>query len=381
MNILKLKIAHCGDLHIGAKILGIGDEKSRILENEVKEAFFGVLDVCKEEKVDVLLIAGDFFDDTSVNSSDVREIISRMGKYAYKIFISPGNHDPFTADSPYVKFEWPKNVYIFKSRKAEKVLIEEKSAVIWGSAFENRYEWDSMMKGVKADDEKMLNICLMHGELNSADESRYNPISLSDIKSSGMDYVALGHIHKRAEIEKLASTNYAYSGNLQGTGFDELGEKGFYIGTISKEICDLKFRRACKRRFEVVHIDVSDCTFLDDFVNKTLQHLMEKYGESYDKNLYKVVFEGSIPESASFDAALIASKLHERVFYAQIIDNTQPKIDIEKLKFKTDFKSLFIKKMIKKIEESTSEREKEMNEKALKIGLKAFEGDVKYIEN
>lgn len=381
MNILKLKIAHCGDLHIGAKISGIGDEKSRILENEVKEAFFGVLDVCKEENVDALLIAGDFFDDTSVNSSDVREIISKMNKCTYKIFISPGNHDPFTANSPYVKFDWPKNVFIFNSRKAEKVLIEEKNAVIWGSAFENRYEWEGLLKDVKADDEKTLSICLMHGELNSADESRYNPISLSDIKSSGMDYVALGHIHKRAEIEKLASTNYAYSGNLQGTGFDELGEKGFYIGTISKEICDLKFRRACKRRFEVVHIDISDCTFLDDFVNKTLQHLMEKYGESYDKNLYKVVFEGSIPESSSFDVALIASKLHERVFYAQIIDNTQPKIDIEKLKFKTDFKSLFIKKMIKKIEESTSEREKEMNEKALKIGLKAFEGDVKYIEN
>ena len=221
----------------------------------------------------------------------------------------------------------------------------------------------------------------MHGDLSSDSEARYNLINTSDIELCGMDYIALGHIHKRTEIQKSAGTSYAYSGNLQGTGFDELGEKGFYIGTISKDICDLKFRRACKRCFEIVHMDVSDCVFLDDFVNKTLEYLKEKYGENYDRNLYKIIFEGSISESATFDAVLIMSKLREKVFYAQIIDNTLPKIDVQKLKFKTDFKSLFIKKMIKKIEESTSECEKKMNEKALKIGLKAFEGDVKYIDN
>ncbi|MBR2578737.1 MAG: DNA repair exonuclease [Clostridia bacterium] len=381
MNILGLKIAHCSDLHIGAKISGIDGEKSRILGSEVKEVFFGILDVCEEENIDALLIAGDFFDDTNVNSSDVREIISKMSRCKYRIFISPGNHDPFTFDSPYVKFEWPENVFIFRSRKPEKILIEEKNAVIWGSAFEGRYEWAHLMRDIKTSDETMLNICLMHGDLNSAEESRYNLISHADIKLSGMDYIALGHIHKRTEIQKSANTYYAYSGGAQGTGFDELGEKGFYIGTVSKGTCDLKFRRACKRRFEEVHIDVSDCVFVDDFVSKVVENLFEKYGENYDKNLYKVIFEGSVPESASFDAVLIASKLCEKVFYVQIVDNTHPKIDIEKLKFKTDFKSLFIKKMIKKIEESTSEREKEMNEKALKIGLKAFEGDVKYIEN
>ena len=120
---MELKIAHCSDIHIGSKILGIGDEKSRILENEVKESFFGLLEVCEKEKVDVLLIAGDFFDDTNVSSSDVREIISKMGECAYRIFISPGNHDPVAADSPYTKFDWPKNVDIVKSRKPEKILI------------------------------------------------------------------------------------------------------------------------------------------------------------------------------------------------------------------------------------------------------------------
>ncbi len=381
MNILELKIAHCSDLHIGAKALGIGEEKSKILKNEVKEVFFEILEICKKNSVDVLLIAGDFFDDTDVSSQDVREIMLKMSECGYKIFISPGNHDPYTSDSPYIKFDWPENVFIFGSKKPEKILIEEKNAVIWGSAFEGRYEWTCLMKGVKADDNEKLNICLMHGDLKSSGESRYNLISPCDIESSGMDYIALGHIHKRAEPEKLANTNYAYSGSPQGMGFNELGEKGFYIGTVSKEICDLKFCKTCKRRFEVVHIDVSDCVFLDSFVNKTIENLSEKYGKNYDKNLYKIIFEGSISESALFDEVLIASKLCEKIFYVQITDNTQPKIDVEKLKFKTDFKSLFIKKMLGKIEKSASEHEKQMNEKALKIGLRAFEGDVNYVDN
>ena len=32
-----------------------------------------------------------------------------------KIFIAPGNHDPYIKNSPYKTFKWPENVIIFDS--------------------------------------------------------------------------------------------------------------------------------------------------------------------------------------------------------------------------------------------------------------------------
>ena len=378
---MEIKIAHCADLHIGAKCGDISEEKGVVVANCIKESFFELLQVCDREKVDVLLIAGDFFDDTGIKAADVKEVMARMKDCGYKIFISPGNHDPFTPDSPYKRFDWPSNVVIFESAEIKKFYMEEKNAAIWGNAFGGAHEWSRLLKDVRIDDENVLNICVTHGDLSSGAESRYNLIKTEDIESSGMDYVALGHIHKRTEICRAGKVSYAYSGNVQGTGFDELGEKGFYIGTVSKGVCNLKFRKLNGRRFEVVHVDVSDCVYANDFIDATMQLLKANYGEDYERNLYKIVLEGYVSEEVAVDLSLINSLINEKVFYANTLDMTKPEIDMDKLKYGTDFRSLFIKKMAERIESSGSEDESKMIEDALKLGLKAFEGSVKYIDN
>lgn len=65
---------------------------------------------------------------------------------------------------------------------------------------------------------------MLHGDLTSAD-SAYRPLRPERIAETNVQYLALGHIHARSEVRRAGRTLYAYSGCLQGLGFDETGEK------------------------------------------------------------------------------------------------------------------------------------------------------------
>ncbi|MBY7043951.1 metallophosphoesterase, partial [Clostridium botulinum] len=172
-----------------------------------------------------LLIAGDMFDNLSVNKSTLCFLKSCFEKIdKVKIFISPGNHDPYNEKSFYSIIEWPKNVYIFKGNM-EKVVLEDLKTIVWGAAFTHNYIYESLVKDVNRIDE-YNNIMVIHGEISSKEKNEYNPITEEEIAKSDMDYIALGHRHKYIGVNKVLNTCYAYSGCPQGRGFDELGDKG-----------------------------------------------------------------------------------------------------------------------------------------------------------
>ena len=379
---MKVKIAHCGDIHLGFRNLNIGSKASDVIHEEIKNSIKNILKFCKDDDVEFLLIAGDLFDDTNIPENEVKWLIDEIKKYdSYKIIISPGNHDPYTTDSPYRNYEWPSNVMIFKSSDIKKIEFKEKNLIIWGSAFTSRYKQNSIFKQIKVENDDNINICVMHGNVQATGENEYNPIYLSDIKSSNLDYLALGHIHKRSDIIKLGKTYYSYCGTPQAISFNELGDRGIYVGYVEKNFCDIKFEKIGKRNFEVVEVDISECNYVDEVSEKILSILNEKFGDGFSKNAYEIKLTGNVSEDFFISESTICSKLEEEVFYAKIIDGTEVRIDEEKLKFRNDFKGMFIKSMIEKIKESEDEEEKELNKLALKIGLKSFEREVKYIDN
>ena len=64
---MKIKIAHTADIHIGFK------EKKQnrnfeLKQHELKNTFFKILDTCKNQNIDFLLISGDLFNDVNIDS-------------------------------------------------------------------------------------------------------------------------------------------------------------------------------------------------------------------------------------------------------------------------------------------------------------------------
>lgn len=378
---MKIKIAHCADLHIGSKISDLG-HKSAIRALEIKNSFSNIVDVCSKEKVDVLCVSGDLFDDVAVLNSDVQEIKNICKNANFKIVITPGNHDPFSADSPY-KDVWSENVIVFKNNYLEKIEFDDIKLRIWGAAFKGRYENKSLLKNAVVPKDDFINICVLHGEIVSSNSgnSPYNPVFIEDIEKSGFNYLALGHIHTRSKIYKSGETFYSYPGNAESSGFGCLGEKGIYLGEISKGFCDLKFIKTCKRAYYIKEIDVSGLKTDSEIAKKITDALIEEFGENYGENIYKIILVGEVSDGILIDIHNIKSILEDSIFYCRVEDNTEIEIDTENIECKNDFKGLFIKKMAEKINEQISEEEKLIYKKALKIGLTSFERDVKYSDD
>jgi len=86
-----MKIMHLADLHIGKTIL-----EQSLLEDQ-KYMLNQIINIIKNEKVDIVLIAGDVYDRT-VPSSEAVELLddflnSLIKELKIKVFIISGNHD------------------------------------------------------------------------------------------------------------------------------------------------------------------------------------------------------------------------------------------------------------------------------------------------
>jgi len=178
MGVKQVKILHCGDIHLGAELTILG-RKAVTRRAEIKRTFMNILKLCQTEQVQILLIAGDFFDNVHVEENVLDEIKNGLASLKDTIVaIAPGNHDPLTTDSPYSKKDfWPENVIIFKS-DLEKVELENLGVRLCGAAFTGTYVTTSMLQKFTIPKDELINICVIHGELVAPNQkSNYNSIA------------------------------------------------------------------------------------------------------------------------------------------------------------------------------------------------------------
>ena len=351
---------------------------SLINKDEILESFYNLIKICQTSEINILLMSGDLFDSLEISQEYFNIVKNELRNTKIPVFISPGNHDPYIINTVY-DTDWPENVHIFKSPKMSFCEIPEYKTRVYGAGFSDIYEPESLFKINNNLDNNFINICIIHGDIYNSQSKLYNDINLEDIKNSNFDYVALGHIHKRTEIQKIGNTWYAYSGSIMGLGSDELGDKGIYIGNISKNYCDLNFQKTCKRTYEKVFTDVTDSQSHDEIAQK-IRESLEKF-ENNRQNLYEIYITGELPEELIVNTNHIKDILKKDFEKIDIHDKTRVKIDIEKLKYRKDLKSMFVNKILNKIKDIEEQEEQELYLNALKIGLRAFENEVFYNEN
>ena len=196
-----------------------------------------------------------------------------------RIFIIPGNHDPYIKNSYYTTYTFAKNVHIF-TQELEKVEIEDIN--IYGYGFDNFYMRAEEKEALIQKDAEKINILLTHCDLDGAknNDVRYNPVSKKELKALEFNYIALGHIHK-AMIEE----NIAYSGSLISLGFDELGKHGMILGEINEQTREtsLEFIPVDDKEFEEAELDISEIF--------SKEELIENINEMYfqENKYFKII--------------------------------------------------------------------------------------------
>ena len=187
-----MRFVHIADLHFDAPFRTLNQkelgDKRRL---EQRNIFKKVIEYISENKILYLFICGDLYENEYIKQSTIDYINKLFEKVPdTKIFIVPGNHDPYINNSYYKQYSWSKNVYIFTS-KLEK--IQEEKIDIYGYGFDDFYMKESnVLESINIDDKDKINILLTHASLDAASEEReYNPISMKELKALNFDYIGL----------------------------------------------------------------------------------------------------------------------------------------------------------------------------------------------
>ena len=368
----KIKVLHTADIHFDTPFSGMTPKEALKSKEELKQVFEKITKMTLDKKIDILLIAGDIFDNLSVNKTTLYFIKNCFeGIREVKVFISPGNHDPVNERSFYNMVDWPNNVHIFTDRM-ESVFLEELNTIVWGIGFNTSHINKSLLKDVKRI-EGYNNIMVIHGELaNSKEGNEYNPITVEDIANSNMDYIALGHRHKFSGVKKIENTYYSYSGCPQGRGFDELDDKGVVLLEIKDGFLESQFIRTSIRNYYEKEINIDGCFGYSEVKNKIINEI-----PSHDRknNFYKIVLIGEVCEEFTLNEEFLQEYLKDEFYFIKIIDKSEIKLDINELVKGYSLKSIFAKYIYERLQNAETEEEREVIALALKIGLQSISGE------
>ena len=352
------KIIHTGDLHFDSPLIGLSPEKAELCRNERLISFEKTIDEAIKNKTDILLLAGDLFENEYVSFKTAQFLKRCFAKIPdTHVFISPGNHDCIGGNKIYFSENLGENVHVFDN-KLSFVELKEINVRVYGYGFNGKTTEENVLDGFKAIDDGMTNIMLIHCSLPPYKDT--NPVTKDQIAKSGLDYLAAGHIHAGGELMREGDTFYAYCGTPQGFSFNETGDKGIILGDVEHKSVNLSFLKTSKRNACVQEVDVSDCLSIADICSK-LKALQPE-------NIYKIILKGVIPKEIIFNTKTLKEMLEENLFFVKIYDETETKRE----KTPSMAEALFLEKLNgKDVSDSIKQR-------AEKLGLAALGGEKLY---
>lgn len=379
-----MKILHTSDWHIGKRLI------TRERLDEQAEVLDEIIQICEEENIELVLIAGDIFD-TYTPSADAEELffqkIKLLAGQDRAVLLISGNHDDGVRLSAAAPLAEEQGIYIvgnarnplrmsatarktrpvssgkgyavFENEKQERIYVstlpypnearfkEEKSEL---SYVEQMQKW--IAEGESGNVDKLPAIFMAHifvaGGVVSDGEREIDlggarAIPVEALPNS--DYIALGHLHKR---QKMGKGNCYYSGSPLQYAFDERADKGVKVFDLTTAgVCDLKDVPLTKGK-KLVRLEANSVDEGLEWLQKYPESLVElklyltapltsedSSALAANKNLVSLLAEVRTEETMHFESrkGLSAEGLFD-VYYRSVY-GADPKTEVKELFLKT----------------------------------------------
>lgn len=322
---MSIKFMHTADMHIGTSFAtaNFGHTLGLKRRTEIKETFFKLLDQCKDEAVDLLLIAGDLFDNDYTELSEIKDVQKKFEEMSdVKVVICAGNHDAIiNSSSCYNLVSWSNNVYIFPDMLS-KYSIEALNIDIYSFSWNKKEIREMSFDDLVIEDRNKTNILMLHGDIYT--QGVYLPLDIYELLDKGFDYIALGHVHKADLNDK-----FAYCGTPEPLDFKEIGDHGVIVGNIEEHKVNFEWRSVAKRSFELINIEINPEMSFEQIKGMALGAIRQAM---LPQALFRLTIEGIKDEDVILNKSILKEVLETQVFYCEIIDQTQSNYDIEGIK-------------------------------------------------
>jgi len=356
-----MKFIHIADVHLGAAPdanMPWGAER----EKEIWSSFQNIIKVCNDEKVDLLLIAGDLFHRQPL-MKELKEVNYFLSKLeTAQVVLMAGNHDYISVRSYYRDFEWDERVHMFSEDRMETVKLPQIHVEVSGFSYHSRDIAEPIYDLTRPLQNEQIHILLAHG----GDEKDI-PINRKKLQEAGFDYVALGHIHK----PEIISERIAYSGSLEPLDKNEIGERGFILGEITEEgelnktfryRTKISFIPSAVRQYKRISLFIDQTTTNGALVDQAAKVILS----NGKQHIYQFSILGLKDVAIHFDKEVVKALGN----VLEVIDSSVPDYDFDALYRENadNIIGLFIQRIRENIEQN------EVSKKALYYGIEALLG-------
>ena len=217
MRARPLKLVHTSDVHLDGR--NVADDIDGF-RNKAERAFAAVIDVTIEERADLLLIAGDLFDNNRVPDGDFDFVRDQLARLSCPVVVLPGNHDVHDHYSIWRRIaanDVGGHVHLLLETDGASIEFDDLGVRAWGRAMAEHAPENEPLEGVPGRRDGVWNIGLAHGLVVSEREGiGSSQITHEEIGASGFDYLALGHVHVWRD-ESQGATTACYPGSPVGS--------------------------------------------------------------------------------------------------------------------------------------------------------------------
>jgi DNA repair exonuclease SbcCD nuclease subunit len=215
----ELKFLHTSDVHLGAYDHSTGESTLR-RRQEMHDTFRAVIDMTIIERVDFMVIAGDFFDNARVQEETLHFAGEQLARVPAPVVIAPGNHDHVGPNSVYDRIdltELAPNLRLMRRPEGESVTLEHINVELWGRSHTEQDPNFTPFNDAPGRGDAEWHIGIGHGHFlhpMSADHSSYH-IYEDHFAALDHDYFALGHWEQQTRVA-AGNGLAAYSGAPDG---------------------------------------------------------------------------------------------------------------------------------------------------------------------
>jgi len=366
-----LKILHTADIHIGTKFSGLGN-KGATQREQLRATFKNVIAAAIDERVNIVLIAGDLFDANQQPQRNIDLVIEQfnlLNQNNIPICLIPGTHDSLDSSSIYKKVDFEGKCSNLKIFTDENISYKEYTGLdltVYGKPNLSNRSYISPMKGLKPSTSSKFHIAMAHGSLYIPEKISDDDhvFRLEEVKASGMDYLALGHWHR---VYRCSEKPPAwYSGPPEWIPDQRARGAVLLVSLSDTGEVDVKPKMLGLRDYDEVEIDMSEI--------QNLAKLKERISVGANQNLVKkATLRGLRNTELIVNPEELETELGEKFFHLSVMDKSHPQSrevteDEERL-----IRNRFIKLMKMQIEGLEGE-EKEIAEKALQYGIALLDG-------
>ncbi|MBF4692790.1 metallophosphoesterase family protein [Fusibacter ferrireducens] len=300
-----IRLLHISDIHLNTGFAS----KENVVREQLKEglvkSFERAIEYTISEDLDGVILSGDFLDNDKMPFKLEQIILMLFEKlfHAKKyLFYTTGNHDPMNTAPFLKKFEEEPFFYYFDSDEPKHFQVEMSSGDILeivGCGHKSKNEKRNLIKQFPRKNNDHLWLGVGHASVPSAfsvgAKEQYMATSLEDIEALKYDYFALGHIH----IQQLLSERIAYSGNIQGLNYKEIGDKGGLLIELKKDYIEITPKTFNEVQWEAFDFELSEgIESLHDLETALLAFVSEEISDidrSSNRLILRINLEGRTP--------------------------------------------------------------------------------------